>query len=241
MNDDGTKSVDKEWYYFSYGEKGIFLSLVLFLLFTFSTDIESYFFCRWRTTISFPKNYHWFFIFSNYYSILILLVPVNDDLFTPKLSNSIAIDWNYDLNQMKYNQNNTTWFEENKSVKEHWDELNLPISLEQCIKWYTQKEILGDDDGVYCGKCQASVKATKMMEVYTLPNFLILHLKRFVLYNNNWMKSNRFFFLLYFTPFWQFFSSKVQTHNSFFRIITSFSILIHFNLLLSFFIFKNYF
>lgn len=42
-----------------------------------------------------------------------------------------------------------------------------------------QEEVLKGNDKWYCGKCKDHVIATKKMEIYTSPEFLIVHLKRF--------------------------------------------------------------
>lgn len=58
------------------------------------------------------------------------------------------------------------------------------------MTWFTQEEDLGDD--VFCSSCQSPEKTKKKMEIYKLPKILVVHLKRFVFYNNHWMKSNRY-------------------------------------------------
>jgi len=42
-----------------------------------------------------------------------------------------------------------------------------------------QEEVLKGDDKWYCGKCKNHVVATKKMEIYSSPDYLIIHLKRF--------------------------------------------------------------
>lgn len=42
-----------------------------------------------------------------------------------------------------------------------------------------QEEVLKGDDKWYCGKCKDHVVATKKMEIYSSPDYLIIHLKRF--------------------------------------------------------------
>jgi len=41
------------------------------------------------------------------------------------------------------------------------------------------EETLNGDDKWYCGKCKDHVVASKKMEVYRAPQFLIIHFKRF--------------------------------------------------------------
>jgi ubiquitin C-terminal hydrolase len=42
-----------------------------------------------------------------------------------------------------------------------------------------QEEILKGNDKWYCGKCKQHVVATKKMEIWSCPDYLIIHLKRF--------------------------------------------------------------
>ena len=42
-----------------------------------------------------------------------------------------------------------------------------------------QEETLKGDDKWYCSKCKDHVVATKKMEIYSSPDYLIIHLKRF--------------------------------------------------------------
>jgi len=81
------------------------------------------------------------------------------------------------------------WFDEHPSCKENWENLNKPISLDQCMNWFTQEEDLGDE--VYCSDCKKPEKTKKKMEIWQPPPIFIIHLKRFASYNNKWIKSNR--------------------------------------------------
>ncbi len=42
-----------------------------------------------------------------------------------------------------------------------------------------QEEVLKGDDKWYCGKCKNHVVATKKMEIFSSPDYLIVHVKRF--------------------------------------------------------------
>jgi len=56
------------------------------------------------------------------------------------------------------------------------------------MAWYSQEESI---DEVYCSKCKSHLNAKKKMEIWKPPKMFIIHLKRFVEYNNHWIKSNR--------------------------------------------------
>jgi len=101
------------------------------------------------------------------------------------------VDWNLDVYTLNYLriEGHGDWFDEHPSCAENWESLNKPISLDQCMNWFTQEEDLGDE--LYCSVCQKPEKTKKKMEIWQPPPILIIHLKRFALYNNRWIKSNR--------------------------------------------------
>lgn len=53
------------------------------------------------------------------------------------------------------------------------------ISLDQCISTFTQPERLDENNKWYCSSCKKHVRALKTMELWKLPEILIIHLKRF--------------------------------------------------------------
>ncbi|RHX98422.1 hypothetical protein DYB36_004062, partial [Aphanomyces astaci] len=53
------------------------------------------------------------------------------------------------------------------------------LDLRTCIAKFTEKEQLGENDTWYCPKCKAHVRAFKKFDLFSLPNILLLHLKRF--------------------------------------------------------------
>lgn len=59
------------------------------------------------------------------------------------------------------------------------------IKLSECLKLYTSQEKLGADDAWYCPNCQKHQQATKKFDLWSLPEVLVIHLKRFS-YNRYW-------------------------------------------------------
>lgn len=53
------------------------------------------------------------------------------------------------------------------------------VSLEDCFKQFTQPELLQGDDAWNCPKCKRRQATVKTMRLSRLPDFLIIHLKRF--------------------------------------------------------------
>ncbi|KAG0236549.1 CSN-associated deubiquitinating enzyme Ubp12 [Actinomortierella wolfii] len=53
------------------------------------------------------------------------------------------------------------------------------ITLEDCLAEYTKEEQLGEDDLWYCPSCKEHRQATKKLDIWKLPDLLVVHLKRF--------------------------------------------------------------
>ncbi|KAJ0405488.1 hypothetical protein ATCC90586_000151 [Pythium insidiosum] len=53
------------------------------------------------------------------------------------------------------------------------------VSIQDCLKAYTEQELLDDGDSYYCSKCKAHRAVTKKISLYRLPQVLVVHLKRF--------------------------------------------------------------
>jgi len=53
------------------------------------------------------------------------------------------------------------------------------ITLEDCLMEYTKEEQLGEEDLWYCPSCQKHQQATKKLDIWRLPDILVVHLKRF--------------------------------------------------------------
>ena len=63
--------------------------------------------------------------------------------------------------------------------KKQQDMMSHQISLQKCFENFTTPERLDDDNMYYCSQCKKHVRATKTMELWRLPNVLVVHLKRF--------------------------------------------------------------
>jgi hypothetical protein len=53
------------------------------------------------------------------------------------------------------------------------------LDLGDCLEAFTREEVLGEQDAWYCSKCKDHMRAKKKMEVWRMPDVLIIHLKRF--------------------------------------------------------------
>ncbi|KAJ1916094.1 hypothetical protein H4219_003965 [Mycoemilia scoparia] len=53
------------------------------------------------------------------------------------------------------------------------------ITLQKCIEEFTKPEKLGDNDSWYCSSCKKHQQANKKFDIWRLPEYLVIHLKRF--------------------------------------------------------------
>jgi len=53
------------------------------------------------------------------------------------------------------------------------------ITLDECFTETSKSEILSEDNAWYCSRCKELRRATKTLEIWTVPDILIIHLKRF--------------------------------------------------------------
>lgn len=53
------------------------------------------------------------------------------------------------------------------------------VSLDACVELFTKQEQLGEEDTWYCPRCKEFVQATKKFDIWSLPEVLVIHLKRF--------------------------------------------------------------
>ena len=53
------------------------------------------------------------------------------------------------------------------------------ITLQDCLDEFTREEMLGEEDVWYCPRCKKHQQATKGMDLWKVPDILVVHLKRF--------------------------------------------------------------
>jgi ubiquitin carboxyl-terminal hydrolase 4/11/15 len=53
------------------------------------------------------------------------------------------------------------------------------VSLEECFKESAKGEILTEENAWYCNRCKELRRASKQLEIWTTPDILVVHLKRF--------------------------------------------------------------
>ena len=53
------------------------------------------------------------------------------------------------------------------------------ITLSECFTESSRSEVLSEDNAWYCNRCKELRRATKTLDIWTVPDILIIHLKRF--------------------------------------------------------------
>ncbi|KAF2180805.1 cysteine proteinase [Zopfia rhizophila CBS 207.26] len=53
------------------------------------------------------------------------------------------------------------------------------ITLDECFAETSKSEILSEDNAWYCSRCKELRRASKTLEIWTVPDILVVHLKRF--------------------------------------------------------------
>lgn len=53
------------------------------------------------------------------------------------------------------------------------------LTLEECFAETSKSEVLSEDNAWYCNRCKELRRATKTLEIWTAPDILVVHLKRF--------------------------------------------------------------
>lgn len=71
--------------------------------------------------------------------------------------------------------------EEHASVKQlqQSSEQGGAVTLEECFQLYTRAEVLGTDNAWHCPSCKSKQEVEKRLGLWTLPDILVVHLKRF--------------------------------------------------------------
>lgn len=72
--------------------------------------------------------------------------------------------------------------EEHSSVKQLKTQSlqgGYPLTLEDCLNHYTKAETLSVEDAWRCPHCQQYLPVVKTLDVWSLPDILVVHFKRF--------------------------------------------------------------
>ncbi|KAJ1095855.1 hypothetical protein NDU88_001005 [Pleurodeles waltl] len=89
----------------------------------------------------------------------------------------IALDWNPEMKKRYYDEVEAERYIKHDCmgymVRKH------PVKLKECIDLFTTVETLEEENPWYCPTCKKHQLATKKLDLWSLPEVLIIHLKRF--------------------------------------------------------------
>eukprot|EP01102_Stenamoeba_stenopodia_P015465 TRINITY_DN5275_c0_g2_i2.p1 TRINITY_DN5275_c0_g2~~TRINITY_DN5275_c0_g2_i2.p1 ORF type:complete len:407 (+),score=100.16 TRINITY_DN5275_c0_g2_i2:2-1222(+) len=89
---------------------------------------------------------------------------------------SLIIEWDHRYYDSVYDKQAAETYKIHSSNKKPQDE---SLTLTSCLEQFLTQERLGADDQWYCPKCKEFKQATKKMDLWKLPEILVVHLKRF--------------------------------------------------------------
>ena len=92
----------------------------------------------------------------------------------------LILEWD-DATKCNIIQDDSDQIEEHASVKQLKtnSELGGAVTLEECFDLYTRAEILGAEDAWHCPYCNKKQEVVKKLGLWSLPDILVIHLKRF--------------------------------------------------------------
>ncbi|KAF8358030.1 cyk-3 [Pristionchus pacificus] len=89
----------------------------------------------------------------------------------------LAVDWQPIALYLKYNHSRSEAYSEDPSISAARDAHIRPSSLDNCLRKFAAYETL--DDLMQCKRCKKKTKWDKHMDIWKLPRYLIVQLKRF--------------------------------------------------------------
>ncbi|XP_056897311.1 ubiquitin carboxyl-terminal hydrolase 11 isoform X2 [Takifugu flavidus] len=89
----------------------------------------------------------------------------------------VAIDWDPEMKKRFYNENEAEKYVKHSSMDVPLQQTT--VQLQECIELFTTVETLEEENPWYCPVCKKHQLATKKLDLWSLPEVLIIHLKRF--------------------------------------------------------------
>jgi len=126
-----------------------------------------------------------FSIVNSYGSTDINQLPINDKPFTLSSLTYIAADWSTKMKETCFDAKEAEELDQHDSLRKPNLMKKQVVQLSECLELFITRETLGADDLWYCPSCKKHQQATKKFDVWSLPNILVIHLKRFS-YNKYW-------------------------------------------------------
>ncbi|XP_064414770.1 ubiquitin carboxyl-terminal hydrolase 31 [Latimeria chalumnae] len=93
----------------------------------------------------------------------------------------IVVEWDKETKEYLFGNIEDEYIPDSESVRQQKELHNQPqtCTLSQCIQLYTKEEQLAPDDAWRCPHCKQLQQGSIKLSLWTLPDVLIIHLKRF--------------------------------------------------------------
>ncbi|XP_042307624.1 ubiquitin carboxyl-terminal hydrolase 11 [Sceloporus undulatus] len=89
----------------------------------------------------------------------------------------LAMDWDSEMKKRYYNEAEAEGYVKHDCMG--YMLKKNPVRLQECIELFTTVETLEEENPWYCPTCKKHQLATKKLDLWSLPEILIIHLKRF--------------------------------------------------------------
>ncbi|XP_061470411.1 ubiquitin carboxyl-terminal hydrolase 11 [Rhineura floridana] len=89
----------------------------------------------------------------------------------------VAMDWDSEMKKRYYNEAEAEGYIKHDCMG--YTLKKNPVRLQECIELFTTMETLEEENPWYCPTCKKHQLATKKLDLWSLPEILIIHLKRF--------------------------------------------------------------
>lgn len=109
-------------------------------------------------------------------------VPLTNDPLPLEHNSSFVAAWSKDSFSEWWNGVETERVAQHPSALE--TKQNVNMSIQQCFELFSQPEVLSPQDAWYCPSCKDHKQATKKIDLWNLPEILIVQLKRFQYVHN---------------------------------------------------------
>jgi len=91
----------------------------------------------------------------------------------------ITCEWDPFDKKKNYDAEAAEDYDEDASFLQRLTVKKQVFQLNECLELFTSTERLGADDAWYCPNCKKHQRATKKFDLWSLPEVLVIHLKRF--------------------------------------------------------------
>ena len=114
--------------------------------------------------------------------------------YVVRLGESLVLDWNMDSYDQYFGADRLDEFRgmrtdleialvEDRELEKKRERRALRrkagATLDECFQESAKSEVLSEDNAWYCNRCKEFRRATKTLELWTVPDILVVHLKRF--------------------------------------------------------------